>query len=140
MEQKINVKIIQVKESDYRFLYKLLSERGSKANISHKKMPSFKQHVQFVSQKPYSKWYIIFLNNKKVGSVYLSKQDEIGIFILTKFKNKGIAKEAINLLVKKNHRQRYLANVSPKNKDSKIFFKKRGFKLIQYTYELTTES
>ena len=123
---------------DHKFLYKLLSERNPNANISHKKMPSYKQHIEFVSQKPYSKWYIIFQNNKKVGSVYLSKQDEVGIFVLNKYKNQGIAKEAISLLIKKNPRHRYLANVSPKNENSKMFFKKMNFKLIQYTYELIT--
>lgn len=134
----LKINIIQVKKSDHRFLYKLLLERDSKVNISHKKMPSFKEHVKFIQQKPYSKWYVIFDGKKKVGSVYLSKQNEIGIFLLNKYMQKGIAKEAINQLKEKNPRQRYLANVSPKNKNSKTFFKKIGFKLIQYTYELTT--
>ena len=31
------------------------------------------------------------------------------------------------------------ANVNPKNKKSLDFFKKNGFKLIQYTYELTLD-
>ena len=35
-----------------------------------------------------------------------------------------------------NPRKRYLANVNPKNKTSQKFFKKNGFKLIQYTLEL----
>ena len=37
--------------------------------------------------------------------------------------------------MKKNPRKRFLANVSPKNKKSMEFFKKNGFKLIQYTFE-----
>ena len=39
-------------------------------------------------------------------------------------------------LIKKHPRERYLANVNPKNKKSVNFFKKNSFKLIQYTFEL----
>jgi len=34
------------------------------ANISHKKMPSYEEHVQFVHSKSYSVWYIIIANNE----------------------------------------------------------------------------
>ena len=43
----------------------------------------------------------------------------------------------LKLFLKMNPRSRYLANVNPKNDKSSNFFKKNGFKLIQYTYELT---
>ena len=133
---EIILKLRSVKKSDCEFLYDLLNERHPSANISHKKMPSFSQHVTFVLSKPYSKWYVIEESTNNVGSVYLSKNDEIGIFIKTDFHGKGIATCAMNQLMKKNPRSRYLANVNPKNKKSIDFFKKNGFKLIQHTYEL----
>jgi hypothetical protein len=40
------------------------------------------------------------------------------------------------MIIKKNPRARYLVNVNPKNKRKIDFFKKNGFKLIQFTYEM----
>jgi len=131
----INLKVVM--KSDVRFLYNQLKERESKINISHKKMPTFEQHSKFVMSNPYSKWYIIMYKNKKIGNTYLTKTNEIGIFILKSIKIKGIGKMVLQFLMKMNPRSRYLANVSPKNKKSQDFFKKNNFKLIQYTYELT---
>ena len=52
------------------------------------------------------------------------------------FQRKGIGKKAIKLLMKKNPRSRYLANVAPNNKKHQEFFKKLGFNGLQYTYEI----
>jgi RimJ/RimL family protein N-acetyltransferase len=113
-----------------------LKERNPTANISHKKMPTYAEHVKFVMSRPYSKWYIIIHKNKKVGTIYLTKQNEIGIFIKNKMQDKRIGQRTLELLMEKNPRKRYLANVSPKNKKSIRFFTGNAFKLIQYTYEL----
>ena len=133
----INLK--PVNKSDIRFLYNQLKERESKINISHKKMPTFEQHSKFVMSNPYSKWYIIMHKNKKIGNTYLTKTNEIGIFILKSVKIKGIGKIVLESIMKNNPRSRYLANVSPNNKKSQDFFKKNNFKLIQYTYELMSD-
>lgn len=134
-----NITIRKVLNTDYRFLFNLLKERDPKANISHKKMPTFSEHVKFIESKPYSKWYIVEFGRKKIGSVYLSKNDEIGIFLKKDFHRKNLGKTALELLIKKNPRTRYLANVNPKNIASGKFFKNNNFKLIQHTYELEVE-
>ena len=126
-----------VTNSDIEFLFDLLKERDPSTNISHKKMPTYDEHVKFVQSKPYSKWYIIFKSKQKVGSIYLSKNNEIGIFLSKKFQGKNIGDFALNDLIKKNPRKLFLANVNPKNKKSIQFFKNYGFKLIQYTFELS---
>jgi len=135
-----DISIRSVKKSDSNFLYELLKQRDPKANISHKKMPTFKQHENFILSKPYSKWYIIQSSKNDVGSIYLSKNNEIGIFLIKKNQNKGIGENALKLLIEKNPKVRFLANVSPKNKKSIDFFKKNGFKLIQHTYELENKN
>ena len=135
---------------DADFLFNLLKERDSRANISHKKMPTFASHLKFIKSKPYKKWFIILYREKnssikksnysfkqtKVASVYLSKNDEIGIFVLKKFQRMNIGTFALNELISRIPLKRYLANVSPKNKKSMKFFKSNDFKLIQYTFEL----
>ena len=135
---KINseIKLTLVSKNDAQFLYGLLKERESNVNISHKKMPTYVQHIKFIESRPYSKWYIIRLGNLKIGSAYLSKQNEIGIFITKNMHAKKIGTIALNILIKKNRRKRYLANINPKNKKSISFFKKNGFELIQHTFEL----
>lgn len=134
---------------DAEFLFDLLKERDSRVNISHKKMPAYASHVKFIESKPYKKWYIVYFveflsrsklpryNKTKVASIYLSKNNEIGIFVLKKFQGMDVGKFALSELIKRNPKKRYLANVSPKNKKSSKFFKNNGFKLIQYTYELS---
>lgn len=129
-------KLRSVHDYDHRFLFILLKERDPKANISHKKMPSYSEHVKFVKSKPYSKWYVIEYNNKKAGSIYLSKNNEVGIFIKKNLHDKHIGSVALQQLIDKNPRDRYLANVSTQNLKSMRFFRKNSFKLIQYTFEL----
>ena len=134
IQKKINLK--SVNKTDHVFLYDLLKDRDPKVNISHKKMPSFKEHIKFVKSKPYSKWYIIKQNNEKVGSIYLSKQNEIGLFMKNNVQGQNIGTKALKLLIMKNPKKRILANINPENKKSIKFFEKNGFKLIQYTFEL----
>ena len=129
------VKLRNTNQSDFRFLYNLLKERKPNANISHKKMPTYYEHVKFVKSKPYTKWNIIECGKQKVGSIYLSKNNEIGIFLKKQFQGNNVAQESLGLFIKLNSRKRYLANINPKNIVSQKFFKKNGFNLIQYTYE-----
>jgi len=133
------IKFKQVSESDYKFLYELLKERDPKNNISHKKMPTFSQHVKFVKSKPYSKWYIIYFNKEKCGTVYLTKLNEIAFQLKKEYFHKKIEDYVLELILKKNTCSRYLANVNPNNKKKIAFFKKNEFKLIQYTYEFIPE-
>ena len=130
------IKLKEVSKSDIKFLYQHLKERDPITRISHKKMPTFTQHEKFVLSNPYKKWYIIIQKNKKIGSVYLTEMNEIGLFLKKDAQGKGLGQKSLELLMKLNPRNRYLANISPKNKNSIRFFKKNNFKLIQYTYEL----
>ena len=131
------ISLKSVTNSDVKFLFDLLKERDPRVNISHRKMPTYSQHTKFIKSKPYSKWYIILKSKQKIGSIYLSKNDEIGIFLSKKFQGKNVGSFALNELMKKNPRKRFLANVNPKNKKSISFFKNNNFKLIQYTFEKT---
>ena len=133
---KYNLKLKEVDEKDVQFLYNLLDERKPVTYISHKKMPTYEEHVNFVKSSPYSKWYIIEVDGERSGSIYLTKQNEIGIFLNEGLQEKGIGSNALNVLIGKNPDLRYLANINPENKKSIEFFKKLGFRLIQYTYEL----
>jgi len=126
-----------VRKADYVFLYKLLVNRNPNENISHKKIPTYRKHVKFVMSKPYSRWYIIYHDKQKAGSIYLSKEHEIGIHLKKIKQSKKIMTYALKILIEKNPRKSYLLNISPKNAKLIQFARKYGFKPIQYTYELS---
>lgn len=131
-----DVKLKQVTKNDALFLYELLKNKDPNANISHKKMPSYDEHVEFVMSKPYTNWYIIEYDKKNIGSIYLSKQDEIGISINNDYEYDQIVKPALKLLMKLNQRKRYLANTNPKDVRAQEFLLKNGFTGLEYIYEL----
>ena len=137
---EINISIKSVNDNDIEFLYEMLKERESYQNISHQKMPTFKKHTSFVKSKPYSKWYIVYLEKNKIGSIYLSKNNEIGIFLKKAYNKKGFGSLALKLLFNKNPRKKYYANINPKNSKSIKFFKENGFNLLQQTYVITKKS
>ena len=134
------MKLKLVTENDALFLYELLKTRDSLANISHKKMPSYDEHVNFILSNPYAIWYIIEYEGKKIGFVYLSKHDEIGISLVDNSLYDKIGKSIIKLLIKNNPRKHYLAKVSPRNKKLQNFFVNNGFTGLEYTYEIFVEN
>ena len=133
----ITIVLKEVRKSDCLFLYELLSVRKPNVNISHKKNPTYAKHVNFVMSKPYSKWYIIYHATEKIGSIYLTKQDEIGINFKEQNITNKICSKVLKMIIKKNPRDRYLININPSNTKMKKFLKNEGFELIQHTYEIS---
>lgn len=130
--EKIQLKDIS-SEDDIRFLFRLLLERPKHINISHKSMPTYTQHKDFVNSNPYDVWFIIHKYNKRVGTVYKTKLGEVGIFVKKEFQRQGIGSDAVKELFEFGDRT--IANISPTNFESISFFKRLGFKHIQNTYE-----
>ena len=135
--REMQIKLKAVKSIDLEFLYELLKQRESKHNISHRRMPNYNQHVKFVNSKPYAFWYIIIENEERVGSVYLTTLNEIGVSLV---KGKGLEEEVLKLIIKRHPRKRFFINISPKNKKLELLIKKFGFKMIQKTYEIDREN
>ena len=131
-----NIKLNPVTKNDMSFLYELLKNKDPNSNISHKKMPSYAEHIEFVMSEPYTNWYIIECDKKNVGAIYLSKQDEIGISINNDYEYDQIAKTALKSLMKLNPRKRYLANVGPNDVRSQEFLLKNGFTGLEHIYEM----
>lgn len=130
----MSIRLMHVEENDFRFLYQLLKERPEIANISHNRMPMYKEHVAFVRSCPYAAWYIIWSYESRLGSIYLTRQNEIGVFITGKYKRHGFASWALKEIMRLHPRPMYVANVSPKNEPSLKFFKKLGWKPVQVSF------
>ena len=132
----MKIMLKRVTDNDFDFLYEILKIRESYENISHKKMPNFKEHKKFCKSSPYQFWYIIYDNKIKMGTAYLSKLDEIAIHLLPNFKKEINYTKILKILIKKHPKSRYLVNISNKNKKLMKTYMKNKFKLIQYTFEL----
>lgn len=126
-------------------LYDLLAERTPEQSISHKKMPTFGEHVEFIRSKPYQNWWLIVAENPVddisyeelfVGAVYVTKKREIGISIFNAFKQQGYGKAAVLRVMELYPSGNFYANVNPANAASKALFESIGGKVIQETYVL----
>ena len=114
-------------------LYELLKERTPEQSISHKEMPTYTQHCQFVSSEPYRAWYLVQDDSITVGATYLTRNGEIGIAVFEEQRGKGYAEAAIKMLMER-HDGPFLANINPKNGASIGLFRKLGFEILQETY------
>jgi len=130
----LEIELKPVNEQDMDFLYELLKEREGIVNISHRQLPSFSEHEKFVKNSSYSFWEIIWLNNERIGNIYLTDRDELGIFIKKKFQSRGSGSIALQKFLKKTGKNRFLAHINPTNYKSIQFFGKNGFTHIQNTY------
>ena len=130
------ISVYRLPKTAPRVLYDLLMERTPHVNISHRRMPTWRQHLRFIATRPYTAWYIINSHREYVGAIYLTAADEIGVGILSLWQGNGFGPRAIRLLMRKHPRARYLANINPRNETSIRMFRRMGFRLIQQTYEL----
>ena len=119
---------------DAEFLYGLLKQREGRVNISHRSIPTLTEHRDYIENHSYQSWNIIWVENNRVGNIYLTQRDEIGIFIDNKFQGRGYGSQALKQFMEKNGKKRYLANINPTNYKSIQFFGKHGFIHIQNTY------
>lgn len=136
---KLTYKPVELTDNDILVLYNLLKERTPEQSISHRGMPTFKEHSYFVRSKPYMRWYFIIARTEhldvKIGAIYLTYAREIGVSIFKTNHKCGFATHAIEWLMKTDPGE-FLANINPSNEASIALFKKFGFELIQHTYRL----
>lgn len=132
----MNLIDVYARPDRHQLLYDLLKERDETTNISHRELPTWWDHVNFVESRPYSVWNFIEVAGEIVGACYVSKTDELGIFIFRKHQGVGHGSEAVRLLMFMNGKRPYKANINPKNARSANLFEKMGFTCIQHTYEL----
>ena len=64
-------------DSQTQVLYELLTAR--KHTISHRVLPSYDDHANFVLNNPYRHWFLIHFEGKIFGSVYVQYDNSVGI-------------------------------------------------------------
>lgn len=130
-------------------LYELLRERSQEddkhVNISHREMPTWEEHVEFIRSVPYPLWYLIYFNDEAIGDISLTGRNEIGIVLFRRYRGNGYGSQAVEKFIRE-HRPlpaitsvragHFLANINPLNSASIRMFERMGFRHVQNTYRL----
>ena len=126
-------------------LYELLKSR--KFRISHKHVPTFEEHVNFVNNHPYRKWWLIHDSINKlniIGSVYVSFDNSVGVdlnfekisFSAAFFNQK--LREVISPLISEPSKTfcDFFYNVAPDNHDLIDWLSEAGYATSQVSLSL----
>ncbi|WP_417829387.1 GNAT family N-acetyltransferase [Thalassospira sp.] len=73
---KRNLSFLPVDERVSREIYQLLGER--RHNISHRRLPSFEEHMEFIRSKPYRYWFLV-VDEEPIGTFYVQPDNSIGL-------------------------------------------------------------
>ena len=127
---------------DIKELFEIVSNKNF--NISNTRKTNFGDHLHFVNNNPYRKWFIIEKNYSLIGSAYLTYQNVIGlnllsadietyIYLIKKISSKYKPLKEIKSIRNKN----FTINVNPKNKILTKALDKLDMELIENTYLIT---
>ena len=138
----LEFEIIEPIEVQIEELYELLKSRSH--SISHKELPEFETHATFVRNHPYRAWYLVRMDQELIGSVYLGKDNSIGVqideahvgehlhIVLTVLRMKHKPLEPIPSV----RPAEFFVNVAPSNKALIAALEKLEYPLIQHTYRI----
>lgn len=145
----MNVTLKSVYAEDWaaKKLYELLRERTEEesVNISHRKLPAYRDHLRYYRSRPYRRWYFVKVDGEIAGNCTLSHLNEIGIVLLRAYRGKGVGRLVIRRLIFDHkplaaipgkRQRRWIANINPQNERSIATFEECGFRHIQNTYAL----
>lgn len=146
----MNFKPVHMQEAATAHLWRHLRERLEEpdANISHRSMPSWREHEVFVESAPYRGWWLIEEKGHILGNVYATRENALGIFVTHTARRRGIATRALTWVT--GHIEPYVAipgyrtaywnaRVNPGNEASARLFIRLGFSLVQHTYAALPE-
>ena len=131
----------EVDNSKTNILFELLKKRNY--NISHKEMPSYEAHINFVKSHPYLKWYIFSHNDNYLGTFYIKKDNSIGLNII--YPCELLVKEVlefilINFVPQKELKSQippyFYVNVADSNKIMKDVLTNLKFEPVQISFKL----
>ena len=72
-----SAELVSCSKNHIDILYELLKKR--EFSISHRQIPSYMEHREFVIDNPYRAWVLIKNSEDYIGSLYLKEDNSIGI-------------------------------------------------------------
>lgn len=141
LDSKISFRQITQTEEDSRVLYEFLAQRET--SISHKAMPSWESHLDFVQNNPYRHWAFIEFEARLVGTIYVQNDNSIGISwpMGTADHYAAVIQSIISNFsplppIKSIRPDNFTINVAPDNKLLSQALLEMDCVLLQTTYEL----
>lgn len=135
----LEFKKVKGHDEDIQTLYELLAIR--EISISHKAMPSFEEHRDFVLNHPYRSWYLVRKNNTVLGSVYFHFDNSIGINMPRQSSDVILATlEKATLIhqplpgIKSVRSGVFFVNVNPQNMALELALRRLGWSVLQVSY------
>tara|TARA_Y100001968_G_scaffold325992_1_gene368245 strand:- start:1551 stop:1991 length:441 start_codon:yes stop_codon:yes gene_type:complete len=124
------------------FLFELL--KNKKFPISHQMMPTFEEHLNFIANHPYYKWFLIILEKRKIGSIYINKDNSVSLqilddrkylaeLIIKRFEESFLPQTPIKSLRASN----FFFNLHPDDKFMKKVLHNNGYHLSQVSFSKT---
>ena len=146
-ENTVMLSLIKVVKNDEHavILYGLLKQR--RHTISHKSLPTFEEHKQFVLAHPYRVWYLIKADDAYIGSIYAYKNNGIGISL--SYGREAYIRPTIELFLKHNKPLKPIKSVrsaefgvysAPTDKRLIATLKSMGAHFAQVTYLFDNEA
>tara|TARA_B100000212_G_scaffold330565_1_gene296922 strand:- start:217 stop:687 length:471 start_codon:yes stop_codon:yes gene_type:complete len=142
-KDKEYLKLIKVdfkKQLHNKLLYEFLRKR--EFNISHKNLPTYQNHIKFVENNPYRKWFLISFHFEIIGSIYILYDNGIGIDLPKKdYKIIGEILKIVFLKIKplkavpSIRTSNFHINVASKNNSMHKFIIDSGGVLKQHSFE-----
>ena len=109
--------------------------------ISHKNLPSFDEHKEFVLTSPYRFWFLVKNNGQDLGNCFISYQNCIGLNVITNKKDdyamilEKIFKEFSPLpAIKSIRTESFHVNSNPQNRSLKEALESVKMYLLEETY------
>lgn len=138
---KLDITFIKITHNEEHLIYLYESLINREFNVSNIKIPSFDEHKNFVLNHPYRVWVIIQISQKSVGTIYIQRDNTIGLHVdknCSKFIPK-ILKEIFQKwsplpAIKSVRSNKFLINVASKDYSTARTLEKFGAKKIQTTY------
>lgn len=137
---RIELESVIPTETQTAILYDQLSKR--RYTISHEHLPSYTAHKKFVKTNPYRAWYIIIVNGKTEGNIYVQHDNSIGLNNVEEINCDAIGKILVLLREKITplppiasvRFKDFFLNVACENKNLQMKLHKLGYKARQLSY------
>ena len=139
----MNFELVIPTSAQIETLYTQLKNRSH--SISHKSVPSFDEHTEFVQNHPYRKWIIVKDSEIAIGNVYIQYNNSIGLNV-----DSLVSCEQINKILKGIYTSHsplpavpsmrfgeFFLNVSTANKMLQKNLTSLGFSEVERTFVLS---
>jgi RimJ/RimL family protein N-acetyltransferase len=131
-----DIKLIKFKDVDFPFMYELVvAFLKTDLSVTFLDIPPYKEFIKAHKNDGIIRYIVTNLKGQQLGFVQLLKNSEVGYFIKQEAQGKGIASQAVKLLLEYHPRKRFFATIHNENRSSIKLVEKLGFKPKAIIYE-----